>query len=166
MFRSDDLNSRLEGNDHLLLSRLTRARPLGGVVVGQVTNPVCKANLNISIQCGYREVLQVFVQVSRILKNYNNCTCIHVVNLRTTCTMQTTTLLMKQQRFSSFQLQDKFLSDKSSQLGFSIYCDTFCFYVVLVGLKNKNCCDNKQHILMKYWLKWCSAYVSFSQNLS
>lgn len=57
MFRSDDLNPRLEGNGHFLLGRLACACPLGGVVVGQVTNPVCKTDLNVSIKRGYWKVL-------------------------------------------------------------------------------------------------------------
>ena len=63
MFRSDDLHTRLNGHCHLLLGRVTGAGPLGGVVMGQLANPIGKTNRNISIESGHRKVLYVCVYV-------------------------------------------------------------------------------------------------------
>ena len=57
MFRADSLHSSLDAHRGLLRV-LTGARPLGGVVVGQLPYPVSKANLDISIEGGHWEGLR------------------------------------------------------------------------------------------------------------
>ena len=58
VFRADSLHSGLDAHRGLLLRVLTSARPLGGVVVGQLPYPVSKANLDISIEGGHWEGLR------------------------------------------------------------------------------------------------------------
>ena len=79
VFRSYDLDSWLQWNGHLLLCWLTGAGPLWGVVVSQVTDPVCKTNLNISVERGHRKILGDRVsdawaeQVKRFKFGKKNC---------------------------------------------------------------------------------------------
>ena len=58
MFRADCLHSSLDAHCGLLFRVLTGARPLGGVVVGQLPHPVGKANLNKPIEGGNWESLE------------------------------------------------------------------------------------------------------------
>ena len=58
VFGADSLHSSLDAHRGLLLCVLTGARPLGGVVVGQLPYPVSKANLDISIEGGHWEGLR------------------------------------------------------------------------------------------------------------
>ena len=61
VLRSDDFNASLKRHRDLLFDRLARTGPLGGVVVRQVTNPVGKTNLNVSVESCYWKVLEVCV---------------------------------------------------------------------------------------------------------
>ena len=58
MLRADRLHSSLDAHCGLLFRVLAGARPLGGVVVGQLPHPVSKANLDVSIEGGNWESLE------------------------------------------------------------------------------------------------------------
>ena len=58
MLRADRLHSSLDAHCGLPFRVLAGARPLGGVVVGQLPHPVGKANLDVSIEGGNWESLE------------------------------------------------------------------------------------------------------------
>ena len=57
MLRADDLDTSLDGHRHFLLHVIAGACPLGLVVVGQLTHPVRKPDLYVTIEGGDWEVL-------------------------------------------------------------------------------------------------------------
>ena len=57
MLRADDLDTSLNGHRHFLLHVIAGACPLGLVVVGQLTHPVRKPDLYVTIEGGDWEVL-------------------------------------------------------------------------------------------------------------
>ena len=57
MLRPDDLDTSLDGHRHFLLHVIAGACPLGLVVVGQLTHPVRKPDLHVTIEGGNWEVL-------------------------------------------------------------------------------------------------------------
>ena len=57
MLRADDLDTSLNGHRNFLFHVIAGACPLGGVVVGQLSHPVCKPDLHITIEGGNWKVL-------------------------------------------------------------------------------------------------------------
>ena len=57
MLRADNLDTSLDGHRNFLLHVIAGACPLGGVIVGQLTHPVCKPDLHITIEGGNWKVL-------------------------------------------------------------------------------------------------------------
>ena len=57
MLRADDLNTSLDGYRNFLFHVIAGACPLGRVVVGELSHPVCKPDLHITIEGGNWKVL-------------------------------------------------------------------------------------------------------------
>ena len=53
VFRSDSLHSTLNGYGGFVFLLLTSARPLGSIIVDQLSHPVSKSDLNITIEGSY-----------------------------------------------------------------------------------------------------------------
>ena len=59
VFGANGLHSGLDGHRGSLLHVLCRARPLGGVIVHQLPHPVCKPDLDVSIERGHWQLLVI-----------------------------------------------------------------------------------------------------------
>ena len=64
MIRADGLHAGLNGDGGPLLHVLCGTRPLGGVVVHQLSDPVSKPDLDISVQGSHGQLLDIQTQSS------------------------------------------------------------------------------------------------------